>query len=126
MRTTIVLAIAVMSIAAGGCASDAGDSATPSSTTYTVQPAMPDRTGPADPPPTTTAAAASDLRAQSCQDILPMLDEMRATDPAAAARMAQQTIDWFPTRPEWAGLSEADRAATIAGVRDAAAGSCPS
>lgn len=82
--------------------------------------------------PTTSAAAASPapsaagagVRAQACRDILPLLDELRALDPASATQTAESTITNMQSTPGWNQLSQADRDATIAGIRDAAAGKC--
>lgn len=118
-----MLAFLVLAAAAAGCADE---EPTAPATTPSTAPAA--STNP--PASSTTAAAAPTLvpaggvRAQACQDFLPFLQDIAQHDQAAARTTAEQTITNLPSTPEWAGMSEADRAATIAGIRDAASGTC--
>ncbi|MFG1774779.1 hypothetical protein ACGFIX_34830 [Nocardia salmonicida] len=126
MKTLAALALVALAASVVGCSS--GDSpATPTTTTTAaVDPPTTSSVTMTSAVPVTTAgsAPASALRSQTCRDMLPLLDTVRATDPAAANDMAATTISNLAESPEWPSLTEADRAATIAGVRDAAAGSC--
>lgn len=118
-KSIVALALLVsLAAAVAGCGDDDTAPSAPATTASTSSA----RPAPAAAP--VPAGARAGLRAQSCRDILPMLDQLRALDPAAAAQTAETTIANLASTPEWAGLSEADRAATIAGIRDAAAGSC--
>jgi hypothetical protein len=121
-RHTYAAAAALLCIGLAGCG-DTEQSAQPATTTAAASAAV-TTTTPASATGNPSTAAGSDLRAKTCKDLLPFFNELRAADPAAVQKNAQNTIEWLPTRPEWAGLSEAERAASIAGVRDAAAGSC--
>ncbi|MGN2640680.1 hypothetical protein ACTD5D_31815 [Nocardia takedensis] len=119
-----ILVAAAAALVCAGCGNDTPDSATPSPTATTAQPASPKAVESTAPAPT-TARVSSDMRAQACRDMLPFLDELRKSGGTAAAdKAAEDAIQWLPTRPEWETTSEADRADTIAGIRDAATGSC--
>lgn len=120
-RVAVALAVpAVLLLAACGSSTS---TSTSSSSATAVRSASPSST-------TTTAAPRPGsvengaLRAQSCRDALPLMNALRKMDPAAPSRSAEDTIKNLPSTPEWPTLSAADRAATIAGIRDAANGQC--
>ncbi|MBF6411183.1 hypothetical protein [Nocardia farcinica] len=137
MRTALAVAIAATVVALAGCASESetttapSSSTAPSSTTAAASPTSPaesiaSTTAPASNPaaPAPASGPAAAMRTKTCRDILPLLDQLRAVDPAAAVQSAESTIANLPATPEWPTLSDEERAAAIAGIRDAAAGSC--
>ncbi|PXX52878.1 hypothetical protein DFR70_12945 [Nocardia tenerifensis] len=72
----------------------------------------------------TTTAAHDAVRGKSCENYLPVLSKLKEASPESANKTAEETIALLPQSPQWATLSEADRQATIAGIRDAATGKC--
>lgn len=129
MKTVAVVLFSVaVAISVVGCSSDGSNdpvtvSPTPSTTAATPVPAT-TTVAPSTAPVVTAAPPVSDLRRTSCQDMMPMLAALREVSEAAAQQSAEGTIAGLPATPEWAGLSTADRDATIAGIRDAANGQC--
>lgn len=120
-----MFALLMVAVAAAGCSSDnlwhdKPPTTVPGATGYTIVETL---------APTTSAEVAAvpantELRLQSCRDMLPVLDELRQRNPAAVSSAAEDTIANQSATPEWANMSQADRDATIAGIRDAAAGRC--
>ncbi|WP_433658004.1 hypothetical protein ACQPW1_39620 [Nocardia sp. CA-128927] len=131
MRFVAVLTIAA-AVAVAGCGSDTKtEDKTEPATAVTAAPAATSSLTAASPStavPNTAGTSAerpgSRLRQQSCEDILPLLDQLRAISADAARQSAEDTISNLPQTPEWPTLSESDRQATIAGIRDAAGGTC--
>lgn len=119
--TVVALAFVAVLAAVAGCGDEATTAPAPATTTPSSATSAAAASSTSTAP---TLVPASGLRAQTCRDFLPMLDEIRQIDQAAATQMAETTITNLPSTPEWAGLSETDRAATVAGIRDAAAGTC--
>jgi len=123
MRIALPIAALCAAVLAG-CATDSDTTATPSASSEAVVASPSSSAAESATAANTAPTPASAVRGQACRDILPLLDQLRAIDPATATSTAETTIDNLPATPEWPSLSEADRAATIAGIRDAAAGSC--
>ncbi|MFD3431174.1 hypothetical protein [Nocardia fluminea] len=130
-RTLAALALVALAAMATGCG-DADDQTAPT-TTAPAAAASTTAASSSTAAITTTSAAPSSaaapiptfaLRGQACRDILPLLDALRVGGQDAATKAGEEFIADMPSRPEWATMSEADRAATIAGIRDAEAGSC--
>jgi len=125
MKLTAVALSACAALTLAGCGDDTRSPTQVTTSTATGSPATHAApTSMTTSSTTTSGQSNATLRQQTCRDILPLLDELRSSGTGAVEKATQETIDWFPTTPEWSGLSETDRQATIAGVRDAAAGSC--
>ncbi|MGN2642180.1 hypothetical protein ACTD5D_39655 [Nocardia takedensis] len=128
MSRWILIAAATAFVCAGCGGNDTpDDSAAPSTTVTAALSASPNpvESTSSAPAPTAAPPVSSDARKQACNDMLPFLDELRKTGGAAAAeKAAEDAVQWLPTRPEWETTSPAERADTIAGIRDAATGSC--
>ncbi|MEU6563500.1 hypothetical protein [Nocardia nova] len=123
-RTASLFALPMFAVAAAGCSGnvpwpDKTPTTVPGATGYTIVETV---------PPTGAEAEAgmnTELRARSCRDMLPTLDRLRENDPAAASKSAENTIAELSENSEWWSLSQADRDAKAAGIRDAATGQCP-
>ncbi|WP_433664410.1 hypothetical protein ACQPW1_21095 [Nocardia sp. CA-128927] len=100
MKSIALLAIGA-ALALSGCSSSASTDAAP-----------------------TSAASNNAVRAKACQDYLPLLSKLKAASEDAANKTAEETIKLLPQSAQWGTLSETDRQSTIAGIRDAAKGTC--
>lgn len=124
----VVVLVLVLIFAVVGCGKNEDSSAIPTSTAAPARSSAQTTTTSAAPPTTVTtdsAAAGAGLRSQTCNDLLPMLQSMRDLGgDAAVAKAVDETLTWIPQQPTWGSLSEADRKATLDGVRDAGAGTC--
>ncbi len=133
MKTIAVLTIAAAAVGLAGCGSDSQPEGRIEPTATIAAAATPtpnsSMTAPSASPVPTKAEVTADqpssvLRMQTCRDILPLLDQLRSVSAEAARQSAEDTISNLPQTPEWPTLSESDRQATIAGIRDAAGGTC--